>query len=183
MRIELRELQRTLGISSIYVTHDQEEALAISDRVIVMNDGKIEQIGTPDDIYSSPASTFVADFVGSANLLAGRVVGDEQQSGSLFFQLNSGERLRMLSSAPLGATTAAIRTALIEIHRGRVDRGDRNTLQGKVVRRLFHGDFVEYLVNCGGHSVSVRRPPTELVAEGDAVTLSFSVENTVPLER
>ena len=75
MRVELRELQRRLDITSLYVTHDQEEALAISDRVIVMNGGQIEQIGTPEDIYNRPRTRFVADFVGSANLIAGKVRG------------------------------------------------------------------------------------------------------------
>ena len=73
MRVELRELQRRLDITSVYVTHDQEEALAISDRVIVMNVGVIEQIGTPEQIYNQPKNRFVADFVGSANLIKGRV--------------------------------------------------------------------------------------------------------------
>ena len=73
MRVELRELQRRLDITSVYVTHDQEEALAISDRVIVMNVGVIEQIGTPEEIYNRPRSRFVADFVGSANLIKGQV--------------------------------------------------------------------------------------------------------------
>ena len=75
MRVELRELQRRLDITSLYVTHDQEEALAISDRVIVMNGGRIEQIGTPEDIYNRPRTRFAADFVGSANLIAGKVRG------------------------------------------------------------------------------------------------------------
>ena len=75
MRVELRELQRRLDITSLYVTHDQEEALAISDRVIVMNGGRIEQIGSPEDIYNRPRSRFVADFVGSANLIKGKVRG------------------------------------------------------------------------------------------------------------
>ena len=76
MRVELRELQRRLDITSVYVTHDQEEALAISDRVIVMNVGVIEQIGTPEQIYNRPRSRFVADFVGSANIIKGRLSGD-----------------------------------------------------------------------------------------------------------
>ena len=76
MRVELRELQRRLDITSVYVTHDQEEALAISDRVIVMNVGVIEQIGTPEEIYNRPRSRFVADFVGSANLIKGRLAGE-----------------------------------------------------------------------------------------------------------
>ena len=80
MRVELRELQRRLDITSVYVTHDQEEALAISDRVIVMNVGVIEQIGTPEEIYNRPRSRFVADFVGSANLIKGRCAGPDARS-------------------------------------------------------------------------------------------------------
>src|SRR6266704_5938162 len=75
MRVELKELQRRLDITSVYVTHDLEEALAISDRIVVMNVGVIEQIGTPEEIYNRPKSRFVADFVGSANLIKGKVVG------------------------------------------------------------------------------------------------------------
>src|SRR5207253_3952905 len=72
MRLEIKELQRTLGITSVYVTHDLEEALAISDRIVVMRDGAIEQAGTPAEIYDLPRNPFVADFVGSANLIEGR---------------------------------------------------------------------------------------------------------------
>ena len=72
MRVELKELQRRLDITSVYVTHDLEEALAISDRIVVMRDGVIEQVGTPAEIYDRPRNTFVADFVGSANLIRGR---------------------------------------------------------------------------------------------------------------
>ena len=72
MRIELRELQHRLGITSVYVTHDLEEALAMSDRIVVMRDGLVEQTGTPDEIYRLPRSAFVADFIGSANLIRGR---------------------------------------------------------------------------------------------------------------
>lgn len=75
VRTEIRELQQRLGITTLYVTHDQEEALAISDEIVVMHDGQIEQRGTPHDLYSSPTNRFVADFVGSANLLPGRYDG------------------------------------------------------------------------------------------------------------
>jgi iron(III) transport system ATP-binding protein len=197
MRVELKELQHRLGISSVYVTHDQEEALAISDRVIVMNDGKIEQIGTPDEIYNRPASGFVADFVGSANILPGTIVGPAPHHGLTLFQLNTGARLNALASTNASAaTTVAVRTALIDIRRGLGHRDDpgspkssafwgapRNALEGRVLRRLFHGDFVEYLVDCQGHRVTVRRPPTDIIAEGEEVTLLFSPEHAVLLER
>src|SRR5258708_23347043 len=99
MRVELRELQRRLDITSVYVTHDQEEALAISDRVIVMNVGVIEQIGTPEEIYNRPKSRFVADFVGSANLIKGKV------TASGIFEAEGGTVLKTVggSSGTQGA--------------------------------------------------------------------------------
>jgi ABC-type Fe3+/spermidine/putrescine transport system ATPase subunit len=75
MRAEIRDLQRKTGITAMYVTHDQEEALSISDRVVVMNAGLIEQVGTPREIYRAPASPFVADFIGGANLIPVKVCG------------------------------------------------------------------------------------------------------------
>ncbi len=185
MRVELKELQHRLGVTSVYVTHDQEEALAISDQVIVMNDGRIEQIGTPDEIYNRPASGFVADFVGSANILPGKIVGIGPKDSSAVFQLTAGTRLDACgSSAASGeAAMVAVRTALIDIRPGLGHRDGRNALEGRVLRRMFHGDFVEYFVDCQGNQVTVRRPPTEVVAEGEAVTLLFSADHTRLLDR
>src|SRR5271155_3617234 len=143
MRVELRELQRRLEITSVYVTHDQEEALAISDRVIVMNVGGIEQIGTPDAIYNRPRSRFVADFVGSANLIAGRVTGPGERPGALRFEAAGGVVLQ--ASAPPaprgGETTVAVRTAYTALAAGPPD-ARLNTIAGSIRRRMFHGDFV-----------------------------------------
>jgi ABC-type Fe3+/spermidine/putrescine transport system ATPase subunit len=175
MRVELRELQGRLGITSVYVTHDQEEALAISDRVIVMNVGVIEQIGTPQDIYNRPRSRFVADFVGSANLIKGRLAPDGA------FVTEAGARLEV--TAPHAATgretEVAVRTAYIDL----APRAGENQVAGKVRQRLFHGDFVQYVVDSGLGPLIVRRPPTNLLEEGAAVTLSFSPEHCVLLER
>src|SRR6185312_10289691 len=91
MRIELRELQHRLGITSVYVTHDLEEALAMSDHIVVMRDGLIEQIGTADEIYRLPRSAFVADFVGSANLVRGRNRRDLAQDSLLALETPSGQ--------------------------------------------------------------------------------------------
>jgi sulfate/thiosulfate transport system ATP-binding protein len=111
MRVELRELQQRLDITSLYVTHDQEEALAISDRVIVMNAGKIEQIGTPEEIYDRPASPFVYDFLGNVNLFSGRV-----RDGTVTI----GETEFVLSEKTGQAETAAI--AFVRPHDIRVTR-------------------------------------------------------------
>jgi hypothetical protein len=90
MRVELKELQRRLDITSVYVTHDLEEALAISDRIVVMRDGAIAQVGTPAEIYDRPRNTFVADFVGSANLIQGRRRPDLERDGLVVLQTPGG---------------------------------------------------------------------------------------------
>jgi iron(III) transport system ATP-binding protein len=180
MRLELRELQRQLGITSVYVTHDQEEALAISDRVIVMNGGAIEQIGTPEQIYNRPRNRFVADFVGSANLIKGRVRQACATTNALEFVAEGGHVLRAMASHRLRGdeTEVAVRTAYIEIGRA----NSANQLAGTVRRRMFHGDFVQYVVDCPLGQMIVRQPPTNLVAEGEGVSLSFSPEHCVLLE-
>jgi ABC-type Fe3+/spermidine/putrescine transport system ATPase subunit len=174
MRVELRELQHRLGITSVYVTHDQEEALAISDQVIVMNVGVIEQIGSPQAIYNRPRSRFVADFVGSANLIRGRLVG------AGLFATDSGLTLKVgASPQPDGkGGEVAVRTA----HIGLVARPGDNLVPGTVRQRLFHGDFVQYVVDTALGPLIVRRPPTDLCEEGAGVTLAFSPEHCVLLE-
>ncbi len=186
MRVELRELQRRLGITSVYVTHDQEEALAISDRVIVMNVGVIEQIGTPEEIYNRPRNRFVADFVGSANLIKGRVRGAPGPDGVIAFETEGGQVLQAIASGKLTGkeTEVAVRTAYMDIGPG--NPGD-NQMPGVVRRRMFHGDFVQYVVDCGGignggGQMIVRRPPTNLIDEGANVVLSFPATFCVLLE-
>ncbi|KAB0677606.1 ABC transporter ATP-binding protein [Aureimonas leprariae] len=90
MRFELKSLQRRLGVSTLYVTHDQEEALVLADRIVVMNAGGIEQVGTPEDIYRRPASRFVASFVGSANILEGTVTAVLPQQDRARIRLDAG---------------------------------------------------------------------------------------------
>jgi len=170
MRVELRELQRRLDITSVYVTHDQEEALAISDRVIVMNVGVIEQIGTPEEIYNRPKSRFVADFVGSANLIKGKVAGPGR------FEAEGGAILNTVGAS--SGSEVAVRTAYIDV----VARPGDNQLPGHVRQRMFHGDFVQYIVECTCGRLIVRRPPVNLLEEGAPVTLSFSPEHTVLLQ-
>jgi ABC-type Fe3+/spermidine/putrescine transport system ATPase subunit len=101
MREELRNLQRRLGKTSIYVTHDQTEALALSDRIAVLSDGRIEQIGTPGEIYERPASAFVAEFIGNSNMLQARVI-EHRDSGPVVVMTEAGLRLSCLAE-PNGA--------------------------------------------------------------------------------
>ena len=124
-------------------------------------------------------------FVGSANILSGTIVGPASHHGLTMFQLNTGARLnaRASTNSSGAATTVAVRTALIDIRRGFGHREDRNVLEGQLLRRLFHGDFVEYFVDCQGRRLTVRRPPPEIIAEGEEVTLLFSPEHAVLLKR
>jgi iron(III) transport system ATP-binding protein len=180
MRVELRELQRRLDITSLYVTHDQEEALAISDRVIVMNNGKIEQIGTPEEIYNRPCSRFVADFVGSANLIQGQVRGPSGSKGTLNFEAEGSITLEVIASdaANGNGDTVALRSSYI--HLG-LPTGSRNGIPGRIHRRMFHGDFIQYVVDWPAGQLIVRRPPTEMFEEGSEVTISFAPEHCVLL--
>src|SRR5260370_34511479 len=116
MRDELKGLQRRIGKASIYVTHDQTEALALSDRIAVLSHGRIEQIGTPDEIYERPASAFVAEFIGSSNMLPVRIV--ERSSDVTLVATEGGLRLLCLTagdSAPDGAAAiwALVRPARV----------------------------------------------------------------------
>jgi iron(III) transport system ATP-binding protein len=177
MRVELRELQRRLDITSVYVTHDQEEALAISDRVIVMNHGRIEQIGSPEIIYNRPESIFVADFVGAANLIAGRV--RETKDGMTVFETVGGLALKASGSASGDETTLALRSAYITLQT-QADPA-ANVAHGTIHRRMFHGDFIQYVVDWPAGQLIVRRPPTEMIEEGSAVTIAFAPEHCILL--
>jgi spermidine/putrescine transport system ATP-binding protein len=97
LQVELKRIQMDLGITFVYVTHDQEEALTMSDRIAVMHRGRIEQLGTPEDLYDRPATSFVADFIGTTNLLTGTVAGLED--GVALVRLDSGDLCRV---APMG---------------------------------------------------------------------------------
>jgi iron(III) transport system ATP-binding protein len=177
MRVELRELQRRLDITSVYVTHDQEEALAISDRVIVMNHGRIEQIGSPEIIYNRPESIFVADFVGAANLIKGHV--KETRDGVSLFETSGGVLLKAVAAANGGANTVALRSAYVALERQTAPGA--NVAEGSIHRRMFHGDFIQYVVDWPAGQLIVRRPPTEMIEEGAAVTISFAPEHCILL--
>ncbi|MBN8873419.1 MAG: ABC transporter ATP-binding protein [Rhodospirillales bacterium] len=177
MRVELRELQRRLDITAVYVTHDQEEALAISDRVIVMNHGRIEQIGVPETLYATPATRFVADFVGAANMIEGEVTGPGR-AGTLRFETRTGLPLEVAAAdGRRTGSLVALRSSYIQI-----DRAGGAGIPGTIHRRMFHGDFIQYVVDWPAGQLIVRRPPTEHHDEGSAVSISFAPEHCVLLD-
>jgi ABC-type Fe3+/spermidine/putrescine transport system ATPase subunit len=183
MRVELKELQRRLDITSVYVTHDLEEALAISDRIVVMRDGVVEQIGSPAEIYDRPRNTFVADFVGSANLIRGRRRPDLERDGLVVIQTSGGALVHGTASPrpPGDEALMAVRTVRLRLDRTRPD-GALNAWPGRIRRRVFQGDFTQYHVEWDGRELIVRSATSDPVAEGDQVFISADPRYCVLLE-
>ena len=183
MRIEIKELQRRLGITSVYVTHDLEEALAISDRIIVMRDGVIEQVGSPAEIYDRPRSTFVADFVGSANLIRGRRRPDLEQDGAIVLETAGG--LIVHGSAygrqPGAEPLFSVRTVHVRLTRER-PAAARNVWPARIKRRVFQGDFTQYQVDWDGRTLVVRSATGDPFAEDDEIYLAVEPRHCVLLE-
>jgi spermidine/putrescine ABC transporter ATP-binding subunit len=145
MQIELRALQRRLGITTVLVTHDQDEALTMADRIAIMRDGRLEQIGTPDEVYQRPVSRFIASFLGAANFFEGRV---DRVSGELArVSLPGGMSLTIPASRRLGSTvTIALRPEAITVEPIATESGDApaNTADVVVEQIVYHG-FVSHL--------------------------------------
>ena len=151
MQVELKKLQERVGIAFLYVTHDQEEALTLSDRIAVMNHGRVLQEGTPEEIYDRPASRFVADFIGQTNFFEGRVVAST--AGATVVREQGGFDIRC---APAGwATEGAWVSVAVRPERVRPANGDRaandaNAVTGRVTRRTYLGDMVQFHVAIPG---------------------------------
>jgi spermidine/putrescine ABC transporter ATP-binding subunit len=145
MQIELRKLQESLSITTIHVTHDQSEALSLSDRVVIVNHGRVEQQGPPREVYNRPHSVFVADFVGESNLLAGRIVGVRPETAELMVELKTGERLTVIDPQvgerpAIGADASIVaRPELIQIQRAGTVTADTNLLAATVQRVVYTG--------------------------------------------
>lgn len=145
MRFELKRLQRELGITTLYVTHDQAEALALSNRIAVMKDGKVVQIGTPNDIYKRPHNRFVADFIGSTNFIEG--IAEHAVEGGMSVKTKQGSlRCSCYEVSPLGSSVLiSIRPETIEMLEEATDDAE-NLMKGIVTNRVFLGEIIDYLV-------------------------------------
>ena len=183
MRIEIKELQRRLGITSVYVTHDLEEALAISDRIVVMRDGVIEQVGPPAEIYDRPRNTFVADFVGSANLIRGKRRADLEQDGLVVVETAGGHLVHGSAyGRPAGAEPLfSLRTVHVRLARER-PAGTRNVWPARIRRRVFQGDFTQYHVDWDGRLLVVRSATVDPFGEDEAIYLAVEPRHCVLLE-
>jgi putative spermidine/putrescine transport system ATP-binding protein len=174
LRAEIRAIQRQLGITTIYVTHDQEEALSISDRIVVMRDGRIEQVGTPFQIYNHPATSFVASFIGSLNVLSATVVDPAACRISVDGQvIAASEPLRAAAGA---SVRLSLRPEMIALRKG---SAENNHLTGTLSNVVFLGSIVRLVLRTGGNEIfldTFNNPHLSLPAVGETVTVGFSRE-------
>jgi iron(III) transport system ATP-binding protein len=168
LRYELKRLQRELGITSIYVTHDQIEALALSTTIAVMKEGNVLQTGRPREVYESPNCKFVAEFIGTSNFLRGKVVG---RDGDCVDVDTEAGRVRLESAArvPVGEeVVAAVRPESLEI--STTGWGNRvNEWPGTVTNRAFLGDAIDHIVRVGQGSLRVRGNPSVSIKPGTEI--------------
>ncbi len=173
MRTEIRDLQRRLAITTVYVTHDQEEAMAVSDRIAVMNQGSVVQEGTAEDLYHRPQSEFVATFVGRVNLVPGRIIGvtgDDATVAALGAQVRA--RVAGAGLAAGDAVRLLLRPEAVEIVR---DAGA--PLTATVRSRMFLGEKIEYILQCADvtlQAVQYSGAPGAHIADGATVGLRFA---------
>ncbi|MCK5672027.1 MAG: ABC transporter ATP-binding protein [Spirochaetales bacterium] len=179
MRDEIRNMQKLLGITTIYVTHDQEEALAISDNIAVMDEGEIQQVGTPWEIYKNPVNAFVASFVGDMNFLEGDVIKSENNSTVILIN-NIKIRAGALTIPDVKRTRMAIRPEDISIVGEEVNNDEFSSLPGIVEKSSFIGSLIRYTVKCGDNQTMVaerHKPQSEaLMPNGTSVFVKIPVD-------
>ncbi|HEX8024981.1 MAG TPA: ABC transporter ATP-binding protein [Candidatus Limnocylindrales bacterium] len=183
LRLEIRQIQRQLGITTVYVTHDQEEALSLSDRVVVMSEGRIEQVGAPFEIYNFPATPFVASFVGTLSLLPA-VVTDGENGGVTVH----GQPIRVSKKVAGGAgrnLTVALRPEMGSL--GASTNPADNNVTGRVTDVSFLGSIVRIRVGLGGDGPVValdefNEPTLQLPNVGDSITINFPIEGPLVLD-
>jgi putative spermidine/putrescine transport system ATP-binding protein len=168
MQIEIKRLHRDTGVTIIYVTHDQEEALALSDRICLMNHARIEQIGTPQEIYERPATAFAADFIGISNIFHGRITGDRLETPDGSFAL------------PLGPVLATGQAAALVIRPEHMRLDGDPLVTGRVVEAVYAGSETRLIATMpSGTELTVRIPaPAAPIEIGGTIGLGWHRENS-----
>ena len=186
MQLELKALQRKVGITFVYVTHDQGEALALSDRIAVMNEGKILQVGTPSEIYDSPQNRFVADFIGTSNFLEGTLISENE------ITLTTEPTLKIICTPnsevpPNTPVTIAIRPERFDL-RTTPDPDIPNFLRGVIQDESYLGTTLQYTVQTDyltpliAHQQNTGTRETHRFQRGDTVYLQWTPENAIVLK-
>ncbi|MCF3961579.1 ABC transporter ATP-binding protein [Streptomyces fuscigenes] len=172
MRFELKRLQRELGLTAIYVTHDQSEALVMSSRIAVMNEGRVEQIGKPRDVYTRPATRFVAEFIGTSNFLEGVVAS--AGGGEVCVDTADGRLVCRGATAPPAVGSPVLLSVRPEALSLATDPHPDavNQWSGEVMNRAFMGDAVDHVVRVGALEIRIRCHPTQSLEPGTRVHLA-----------
>jgi len=182
MRVDLRELQQRLGITTVYVTHDQEEAMVLSDEIAVMHEGRILQVAPPETIYTRPVNRTVAAFVGTPNLLPAKVLEVRWAPGATLARVQ-GEDWNGWCSAPDGlqpgeAVTVIVRPEVIQLGRAPGSSGSAIAWTGVVRQRFFRGTRNLYTMQVGARTLTVEAPSDQAAAPGTPVSLSVDAIHT-----
>jgi iron(III) transport system ATP-binding protein len=181
MRAELKTLQRRTGITFIYVTHDQAEAMALSDRIVVFNKGRVQQVGTPRAVYERPANLFVADFMGLVNKLPGKLI--ERRGGEGRVQIGAqivDARLSEDLDGAASTVTVAIRPEAIRFG-AREPASACNVLRGRLVESSFLGNTVDHQVDVDGALVRVQGDRQQSLEPGTQVDLTFPIGECIAM--
>jgi ABC-type Fe3+/spermidine/putrescine transport system ATPase subunit len=181
MREEIRRIQKELGITTIYVTHDQEEAMAVSDRIAILNRGRLEQVGAPAEIYYRPESRFAAEFMGSSNILEMAVTGWDEARGRITAE-TAGQKFSLRGERlPDSRITLSVRPEWIRVVAG--PRDGANILSGTVLSSTFLGSMIRYRVSGPGETPVVIEvhDPEEGDIRKDGETLWYQLPADRPL--
>ncbi len=184
MRFELKELQHKTGITSIYVTHDQAEAMVMSDRIVVMNEGSIQQIGTARDLYRRPANRFVADFIGLTNVFAGKIARMDSTGQG---EVEVGQGLSLVCQVPKEFTSGSevaisIRPEDVKLHAQRPADG-QNLWPGKIQRGVYLGNLIDYQVSVGDREVRIQTDASEEFKEGAEVFVELEPRECLVMKK
>jgi spermidine/putrescine ABC transporter ATP-binding subunit len=180
MQLEIKHIQNRLRMTVIYVTHDQEEALVMSDRIVILNEGKIEQVGPPDEIYENPINKFVAGFIGESNFIEGRVVDRHEEIATIELSDKSKHSLHLKQDVRAGEDVCfCIRPE--KLHIVREESHAKNVLKGVVKEVIYVGETLRYKIDISGENhLNVRESNIEgrdRYREGDRVSISWDLES------
>jgi ABC-type Fe3+/spermidine/putrescine transport system ATPase subunit len=183
MKFWIKDIQKSIGITTIYVTHDQSEALTMSDRIAVMNQGRMLQVGSPVDIYEKPASRFVAEFIGDSNLLDARIIAVSRTG----CEIDLGTEKRVSARRPEGLEIREgdkvgllLRPEMLRL--APIDKNETPRLSGRILNEVYQGALRRYRVQAGAHDIAVEvpnRPELAQLSPGDCVDLYWGEESGV----
>ena len=185
MRVELKRIQQRIGVTTVFVTHDQTEALAMSDQIIVMSKGRVEQVGAPEEVYNTPASEFVAQFLGASNLLPGRCIGVSngevaiEVPGFPSFAIPAARAPQVLSAGPV---RLVIRAEKLHLTRPGAAAGDGLSVDATVENVDYQGQSARYFLKVGEHQLqAVNMIDERPFATGERVSLRFRARDCAAL--